>query len=619
MSISRRTKLARLTTAVAVAATGLVGVSTSAQADPNSGQSTTPTMVILDASGSMRNDDAPGRRIDAAKDAIHDLVAGLPSDAQVGLVVYGTSTGSAKSDKPAGCTDVKTIVPVGPIDAASFLSTVDGITASGYTPIGEALRHAARELPQEGPRSIVLVSDGQDTCSPPPPCEVAKEIAGDGLDLKVHTVGFKVDKDARKDLRCIAEATGGSYADAKDADQLGEALQQKVKIAIRGYDVFGTPVRGAESSTAADLPLLAPGQYVDTLPAKEKQGATTERYYRIAPEPGWTPHVTVTGVVAPDAKRSSVAATVSLEVEALGPDGKSCASGYGSKQGIDDVTEAVVAAISSGCEGESILRVTRKDRLYHDSEMTVEIVVRFEPPSDISHVPEPEERGLPEVPEVGDDPTRVFGGTSFNSAIELQPGVDYADALLRGEQLYYKVPVTWGQQIAYRFRQDGPLVTEPSRHTDANLEVRLYDPMRIQLVKEAVGWRVPKYGEDNAELVGGTEEVVRATSRQVNLDGYYYLVVGLWTWAGDATQDVAFTVVTPGEVEEGPIYLTDTAPTSAPSPSPELSPSMEPTTRPAPPTDDGTGSLWPTVGIAAAAAAAGGGAVLLLRRRGTRE
>ena len=78
----------------------------------------------------------------------------------------------------------------------------------------------------------------------------------------------------------------------------------------------GTP------SVVVETPLLEPGQYVDTLPAKEKQGATTERYYRIAPEPGWTPHVTVTGVVAPDAKRSSVAATVSLEVEALGPDGK---------------------------------------------------------------------------------------------------------------------------------------------------------------------------------------------------------------------------------------------------------------------------------------------------------
>lgn len=300
MSVSRRTKCFRLMVAATVAATGWVGVSVEAHADPTSDQATTPTMIILDASGSMKNDDAPGPRIDAAKDAVRELVSGLPAGAQVGLMVYGTGTGSAKADKAAGCKDVKTFVPVGPIDKTSFLATVDGIEASGYTPIGAVLREAANQLPQEGPRSIVLVSDGQDTCSPPPPCEVAKEIAADGLELTVHTVGFKVDKDARKDLKCIAESTGGSYADAKDARQLDKALRQKVEIAIRGYDAMGTPVRGGASRTAADLPLLEPGQYVETFPATSSSPNTAERYYRIQPAEGWTPHITVTGVVPPN-------------------------------------------------------------------------------------------------------------------------------------------------------------------------------------------------------------------------------------------------------------------------------------------------------------------------------
>ena len=67
-------------------------------------------------------------------------------------------------------------VPVGPLDAAAITAQVSRGRASGYTPIGNALRAAADALPAEGPRSIVLVSDGEDTCAPPTPCDVAAEL-----------------------------------------------------------------------------------------------------------------------------------------------------------------------------------------------------------------------------------------------------------------------------------------------------------------------------------------------------------------------------------------------------------------------------------------------------------
>lgn len=189
---------------VATAALIFTTISSTAVAQTTDDTTTTPTMIILDASGSMLEDDAPGLRIDAAKSAIHDMVSGLPSSAELGLMVYGNGTGSSDAELAAGCKDVTTLVPVGPVNSKKFLSIVDGIEASGYTPIGEALRTAAKGLPQEGPRAIVLVSDGEDTCAPPPPCEVAKELAQDGVDLTVHTVGFKVDDAARADLSCIA-------------------------------------------------------------------------------------------------------------------------------------------------------------------------------------------------------------------------------------------------------------------------------------------------------------------------------------------------------------------------------------------------------------------------------
>ena len=141
---------------------------------------TVPVMVVLDASGSMNQSDAPGPRIDAAKSAVNSLIDSLPADTQVGLQVYGTGTGSTDAEKAAGCTDIKTLAPVGPLDATALKAQVATVIASGYTPIGNALRAAADALPNEGPRSIVLVSDGEDTCAPPAPCDVAERAAPAG-------------------------------------------------------------------------------------------------------------------------------------------------------------------------------------------------------------------------------------------------------------------------------------------------------------------------------------------------------------------------------------------------------------------------------------------------------
>ncbi|ART20615.1 hypothetical protein CBE89_03200 [Corynebacterium striatum] len=57
--------------------------------------------------------------------------------------------------------------------------------------MGGALRHAADELVTEGKRTIVLVSDGIDTCVPPRVCDVTKELADTGVGLTIHTVGMR--------------------------------------------------------------------------------------------------------------------------------------------------------------------------------------------------------------------------------------------------------------------------------------------------------------------------------------------------------------------------------------------------------------------------------------------
>lgn len=210
-----------------------------------------PTVIVLDASSSMEADDAPGPRIDAAKNAVRTLVDGLPEGAPVGLLAYRTSTGDSDAMRAAGCQDIKTLVPLGPVDRTSFGAAVDGVVASGYTPIAGSLRAAAAQLPAAGDRNIVVVSDGLDTCAPPDPCEVAKELAGPGL--AIHTVGFRVTGDAKDQLRCIAQA-GGVYVDAANAVQLQAflrtAVDANVAVGTLTHEGFGGLAIGMSTADA---------------------------------------------------------------------------------------------------------------------------------------------------------------------------------------------------------------------------------------------------------------------------------------------------------------------------------------------------------------------------------
>ena len=200
------------------------GLSPSPSSDPTPVVASVPTVLILDGSGSMTQSDAPGPRIDAAKTAAHGLIKALPDNTTIGLQTYGTTTGSTPQDKPAGCQDVTTLIPLGPLDRDTITTAINTITPAGYTPISLALQTAANQLPTDTtPQAIVLVSDGEETCDTPP-CDTATTLKHTHPGLTISTVGFKVEGPAADQLRCIADTTGGLYVQATNADQLAARL-----------------------------------------------------------------------------------------------------------------------------------------------------------------------------------------------------------------------------------------------------------------------------------------------------------------------------------------------------------------------------------------------------------
>lgn len=187
----------------------------------------------------MRIADAPGPRIDAAKAAAIGLIDAIPSGSRLSIITYGTGTGNAKRDKTAGCRDVTVLVPLGVVDKPSATRAVNGVTPRGFTPIAESLRRAADRLPGDSTASIVLISDGEDTCRTPP-CDVAKDLKRTHPKLTVSTVGFKTAGAASDELRCVADSTGGMFVGAANGAQLAARL-----LATQDEDASTTKVNGA--------------------------------------------------------------------------------------------------------------------------------------------------------------------------------------------------------------------------------------------------------------------------------------------------------------------------------------------------------------------------------------
>lgn len=569
----------------------------------------TPVMVVLDASGSMKQTDAPGPRIDAAKRAVGDLVTALPPGARVGLTVYGTGTGSSAREKTAGCRDIRQLVPVQPVERAAFGWAVAGIRASGYTPIGESLRAAARGLPAEGPRSIVLVSDGEDTCAPPQPCQVAKELKAAGVDLVVHTIGFKVGAAARRQLACIAATTGGTYREASSGASLGAVLTSRVERAIRPYAAVGIPIRGGGSP--ADAPAIRPGQYLDTY---ARGGRTTSedgtvKYYAVDLRRGDTAHLSAT--VAPPDLRADDLTLLTVKLELVNAAGGQCGitSDFVVESAVYGKVSPQTALLDSPPFGEGawhadcvgagrvgagrvFLKVIRGGRAFADQQLPVEIAFRLEPAVSSPGPPAVTGRSTDLPPPTAGPARAVEAGSSFNDAPLIEPGT-YTESITSGETRYYRVRLGWGQRLAFRATTAVPAGVGVAA---GRLRIDLASPLRADLLlgsgnddSSGILWEARA-----VELAGSTAAPVRWTNRDAptpyldrySVDGEYFLVIDA-TYPledGDAvTLPLTLTVALSGAVESGPTYVTDPGESAGgPSTTPSLSPSLSPSPSPSP-------------------------------------
>jgi len=171
-------------------------------------QQDSPKIVfVLDVSGSMGDKIAGQEKLQIAKQTIYAFLPSLEQKGiDLGLLDF------------SGCGSVQFSVPAGPNNYNRISKRVSALQAGGGTPLAKALETAATSLQnQSGDRRIFLLSDGEETCGGSP-VQVARTAAGWGI--KIYVVGFDVKGATTDQLKQIADAGGGSYSGANNAQQL---------------------------------------------------------------------------------------------------------------------------------------------------------------------------------------------------------------------------------------------------------------------------------------------------------------------------------------------------------------------------------------------------------------
>ena len=267
-------------------------------------------IFILDASGSMGAQIQGKMKIDIAKEVLASLIKDLPARVNVGLVAYGHR-------QKADCDDVEELAALGPLDKELLISKITALDHKGKTPITHSVRMVAESLQtEENETTIVLVSDGEETCEGDP-CALVRELKAAGIKFVMHVIGFDVTDKEKAQLACVAEAGGGSYFAAKNAGELSVAAKKvvekteqssgKLKIkALRNgkpigawYEVFKADGEGegdSEKESISSNPIgdegetvkLAPGVYDLKVRNQEDVGNPTVGFAGIKIEAGKT-------------------------------------------------------------------------------------------------------------------------------------------------------------------------------------------------------------------------------------------------------------------------------------------------------------------------------------------
>ncbi|MEM1321346.1 MAG: VWA domain-containing protein [Bacteroidota bacterium] len=204
-----------------------------------------PIIFIYDASGSMWGQMEGKTKMQIAGKVLSEALDNLPAQQQIGLVAYGHRR---KKD----CQDVETLVSMDNQDKEQVRLSLGNIKPLGRTPLAFSAEQVIDQLRSSGKQAtIILITDGIESCNGDL-CEVVKKAKAEGINFKLHIIGFGLKDGETEALKCAAEAGDGQYYDAADAGSLDAGLNEATTATVdtvqfeapekplKNYSVFAT-------------------------------------------------------------------------------------------------------------------------------------------------------------------------------------------------------------------------------------------------------------------------------------------------------------------------------------------------------------------------------------------
>ncbi|MGH8878676.1 MAG: vWA domain-containing protein, partial [Stackebrandtia sp.] len=484
----------------------------------------------------------------------------------------------------------------------------------------------------DGSKTILLISDGEETCGGDP-VKTAEKISSAGLDLRVHVIGFQVDEKTRKQLTEIAKAGKGSYYDAQDGPALVSRLKRTSDSALRPYQTTGTQVDGSDDGL--NPPELKPGQYLDSL-APNAKGEEPSKYYSFELKKGSNASVAATipwsTPLETDAE-NDIATRISTK------EGSSCANdaGHATPDGGGSAIASATAKLefepeadagSCGAAGDYVIEVNNGNSTDRTGEAPLELVYIQEPSvKNTDSLPE----AYTEVSENGVKPSvdgkakSITGAGGISDAPIAESGV-YNDVLRPGEEVFYRVPVDWGQQVAYQF--DLPKLNAENNErlgTGSPVKTTILNPVREEATQGA-NQSISHYS-GNPDTVDGSTAEVRYRNRDsdktevanTSISGYYYISVRMQADVKDPYFELPITlkVDVKGDPAGKPDY-DDDAGLGTPAERLDVELASDESSKDKSLTGGSSTLLWWGIGIGAVLVLGGGGTTwMMLRRRPT--
>ena len=222
-----------------------------------------PILFIYDASGSMWGQLDGKTKKEIASSVLSSTVEELPENQNVGLIAYGHR-------KKGDCDDIEYLVDLSNLSKAKITDVVNEINPIGKTPLARSATMAINSLQESSTKAtIILITDGIESCDGDV-CKVVNDAKANGIQFKLHIVGFGLKEGEKEQLKCAATAGDGNYYDADNTAGLGEVLTEATSQTIDEPD-GNFSVYAVKNSQPVDAWIKA----TDTSTGKDIDGART--------------------------------------------------------------------------------------------------------------------------------------------------------------------------------------------------------------------------------------------------------------------------------------------------------------------------------------------------------